>query len=234
MSNLWKAIKNLVSKFLRVLYNLILNRVLAGVVVIVPLGVTYYVVMFVYSLLIVRVSPLGSKLFVDVPQYFAPIATIFLIMIGILLLGFFTRLVVGRRIVSLVETILEKIPVIKTIYNAVKKILEVFLRTSTEVGETQKFAVIIDFPFPGVKSVGIVTNKVEIEGIGKCYTLFVPTVPNPTSGYFEIVPVNKISAELSVSTEEIVSMLLSGGVVTPDSMRVDESTTLPRETTNKN
>lgn len=231
MSNLLKAIKNLVSKFLRALYNLILNRVLAGIVVIVPLGVTYYVVMFVYSLLIVRISPLGSKLFVDVPPYFAPLATILLIMIGIFLLGFLTRLVVGRKIVSLVETILEKIPVIKTIYNAVKKILEVFLKTSSEVGETQKFAVVIDFPYPGVKSVGIVTNKVEIEGIGKCYTLFVPTVPNPTSGYFEIVPVNKISAELSASTEEIVSMLLSGGVVTPDSLRVDESTTLPKETT---
>ncbi|MCX8065641.1 MAG: DUF502 domain-containing protein [Candidatus Hydrogenedentes bacterium] len=211
----------MLGKLIRLLYNLILNRVLAGLVLIVPLGVTYYVVVFVYSILIVRITPLGNRFFEKVPPYFAPLVSILLIVLGIFALGFLTRLVIGKKIVSLIESVFEKIPVIKTIYGAVKKIVEVILRTSTDSLE-KKFVVTIDFPFRGVKSIGIVTNKIHVEGMGECYTLFVPTVPNPTSGYFIIVPVDKVTSEIMATTEEVVSMLLSGGIVTPEAMRVSE------------
>ncbi len=233
MSNLWAGVKTILSKFLSGLYNLILNRILAGVVLIVPLGVTYYVVLFVYSYLVTRITPLGSRIFYKVPPYFAPVASILLIIVIIFLLGFLTRLVIGRKVVSLVEKFLEKIPVIKTIYNSTKKIIEVFLRTSVGSDGKQKFAVTIDFPYKGVKSIGIVTNKIEVEGIGECYTLFVPTVPNPTSGYFEIVPVDKVSAEIPATTEEIISMLLSGGIVTPELMKTSNTLNLLNENSTK-
>lgn len=222
MRNLWNNLKEVFTRFFKLIYSVFLNRVLAGVVLIVPIGVTYYVVMFVYSILLIKVTPLGGRLFDKVPTYFAPLASISIILLVIFALGLLTRFVIGRKVVSLIEWILEKIPVIKTIYGAVKKIVEVFLSTSSE-GKEKKIAVIIDFPFQGVKSVGIVTNRIEIDGIGECYTLFVPTVPNPTSGYFEMVPVDKVSEGVDASTEEIISMLLSGGVVTPEAMRVSDA-----------
>ncbi|HOK09275.1 MAG TPA: DUF502 domain-containing protein [Candidatus Hydrogenedens sp.] len=202
----------------------IINRIFTGLIVIIPLGVTFYVVQFLYFLLSNKLGPLTKKVFYNVPEYFVPGISLILIILGIFFLGLLTNMYVGRKLFYLFESILERIPFIKTIYNATKQIVAVFTKTKEEKDKSGP-AIFIDFPFPGVKNIALVTNNIEIEGLGSFTTVFVPTTPNPTSGYFELVPQDSVSGEVEIPMDEIVTMILSGGVVTPEILKAKSDTT---------
>ncbi len=148
-------------KFLRGLKTTIINRLFTGLIVIIPLGVTFYVIQFIYSLLSKKLTPLTSKLFVydKVPEYFIPVVSLLLIILGIFFLGVVTNLYIGRKIFYLFENILESIPVIKTVYNATKQIVAVFTKAKEEKQKSGP-SIFIDFPFVGVKNIALVTNEV--------------------------------------------------------------------------
>ncbi len=155
-----------------------------------------------------------------VPEYFIPVVSLLLIILGIFFLGVVTNLYIGRKIFYLFENILESIPVIKTVYNATKQIVAVFTKAKEEKQKSGP-SIFIDFPFVGVKNIALVTNEVEVQGLGRFKTVFVPTTPNPTSGYFQLVPEECISGEEEIPMDEIVTMLLSAGVVTPEKLKVE-------------
>lgn len=205
-------------RFIRGLKNSIINRIFTGLIVVIPLGVTFYVVQFLYLLLYNKLGPLTKKMFYDVPDYFVPGISLLLIILGIFLLGLLTNMYIGRKLFYFFESILERIPFIKTVYNAMKQIVTVFAKVKEEK-EKSGPAVFVDFPFQGIKSIALVTNEVNIEGLGLFKTVFVPTTPNPTSGYFEIIPHDCVSSEAEIPMEEIVTMVLSGGVVTPEILK---------------
>ncbi len=206
-------------RFLKGLKNSIINRIFTGLIVIIPLGVTFYVVQFLYLLLYNKLGPLTKKVFYKVPDYFVPGVSLSLIVLTIFLLGILTNMYIGRRLFYFFESILEQIPFIKTVYNATKQIVAVFTKTKEEKSQSGP-AIFIDFPFQGVKNIALVTNNIEVEGLGSFKSVFVPTTPNPTSGYFELVPQDSVSSEVEIPMDEIVTMLLSGGVVTPEILKV--------------
>jgi len=210
----------LIKRFVRGLKNSIINRIFTGLIVIIPVGVTFYVIQFLYLLLYNKLGPFTKKIFYTVPDYFVPAISLILIILGIFFLGVITNIYVGNRLFYFFESILERIPFIKTVYNATKQIVAVFAKTKEEKSKSGP-AVFIDFPFPGIKNIALVTNNVEIEGLGSFTTVFVPTTPNPTSGYFELVPQDNIGKEVQIPMDEIVTMILSGGVVTPEILKVD-------------
>jgi len=213
-----------VKRFLKTLKNSILNRIFTGLIVILPLGVTFYVVQFFYSILSNRLSPLTKKVFSQVPDYLVPLLSLSIIILGIFILGLLTNMYIGRRLFYLFENILEHIPFIKTIYNATKQIV-VVLTKAREEKKKSNLAIFIDFPFPGVKNIALVTNQIDIKGLGSFTTVFVPTTPNPTSGYFELVPKECVTGEVEVPMDEVITMILSGGIVTPEMLKVEQETT---------
>lgn len=210
----------LFKRFFRGLKSSIINRIFTGLIVIIPVGVTFYVIQFLYLLLYNKLGPLTKKVFYTVPDYFVPAISLILIVSGIFFLGVITNMYIGSRLFYLFESILERIPFIKTVYNATKQIVAVFTKAKEEKSKSGP-AIFIDFPFSGVKSIALVTNNVEIEGLGSFTTVFVPTTPNPTSGYFELVPKDAVRDEMEIPMDEIVTMLLSGGVVTPEILKAD-------------
>ena len=210
----------LLMRFFRGLKSSILNRIFTGLIVIIPLGVTFYVIQFLYFLLYNKLGPLTKRIFYTVPDYFVPAISLILIVLGIFFLGVTTNMYIGSRLFYLFESILERIPFIKTVYNATKQIVTVFTKAKEEKSKSGP-ATFIDFPFPGIKSIALITNSVEIEGLGSFTTVFVPTTPNPTSGYFELVPKEDAKDEMEIPMDEIVTMVLSGGVVTPEILKAD-------------
>ncbi|MGC8738190.1 MAG: DUF502 domain-containing protein [Candidatus Hydrogenedens sp.] len=210
----------LLKRLFRAIKTSIINRIFTGLIVIIPVGVTFYVIQLLYLLLHNKLGPLTKKIFYTVPDYFVPAISLILIILGILFLGVITNIYVGSRLFYLFESILERIPFIKTIYNATKQIVSVFTKAKEEKQKSGP-AIFIDFPFPGVRSIALVTNSVEIEGLGSFKTVFVPTTPNPTSGYFELVPQDSVGDEMEIPMDEIVTMILSGGVVTPEVLKAD-------------
>jgi uncharacterized membrane protein len=94
--------------------------------------------------------------------------------------------------------------------------------SAQDTGGNFESVVFVDFPHPGMKSLAFVTGRVEIEGEGEHLKLFVPTTPNPTSGYFELVRPER-TLRVEVSVEDAVALVISGGIVNPPNLVLESS-----------
>ena len=126
--------------------------------------------------------------------------------------GWLSRRVVGKRMLELFEHTLERVPLAKTIYGGTKQLLEAL---QTKPDGTQR-VVLIDFPSPEMKTIGLVTRVLKDARTGEeVAAVYVPTTPNPTSGYLEIVPVDRLIAT-DWSVDQAMAFVLSVGAVAPD------------------
>jgi uncharacterized membrane protein len=131
--------------------------------------------------------------------------------------GWATNRVVGQRLIEAVESTVNRIPLVKTIYGGTKKLLDL-LQTKPE--GTQR-VVLIDFPHKEMKAVGLVTRMLRDERTGAQYAaVYVPTTPNPTSGYLEIVPVDRITPT-DWSLDQAMAFIISGGAISPDTVNYE-------------
>jgi uncharacterized membrane protein len=130
----------------------------------------------------------------------------------ILAIGFMTRRVIGQRLLIWIEALISKVPLANTVYGSARKLLDML---QTKPDGTQR-VVLINFPHENMKSVGFVTRILQDEHTGEeLAAVYVPTTPNPTSGYLEIVPVNQL-IPTDWSADQAMSFIISGGAVAPD------------------
>ncbi len=127
-------------------------------------------------------------------------------------LGWLANRVVGRRLLALLDSLISRIPLVQTIYGGTKKLLAV-LQTKPEGAQR---VVLIDFPHRRMKAVGFVTRVMREEGSGReLAAVYVPTTPNPTSGYLEIVPVEELTPT-DWTVDQAMAFIISGGAVSPE------------------
>lgn len=199
---------------------------LTGVLTLLPIWLTWVVVKFVFVLLsgLSRplVDPLLRNLAVTDPRAFAWLQQDWVQMsIGllatlavILLSGVLARRVLGQRMLGWFEALIARVPLANLIYGSARKLLDL-LQTTPD--GTQR-VVLVDFPHAEMKSVGFVTRVVREQGSGReLAAVYVPTTPNPTSGYLEIVPVEKITPT-GWTVDEAMSFIISGGAVSPETI----------------
>lgn len=133
---------------------------------------------------------------------------------GLYLLGWLASRVVGKRVLGLVESLIERIPLVQSIYGGTKKLLAV-LQTKPEGAQR---VVLIDFPHNEMKAVGFVTRTVRAKDSGRELAMvYVPTTPNPTSGYLEVVPVERLTPT-DWTVDQAMALIISGGAVAPESI----------------
>ena len=151
-----------------------------------------------------------------------PGSGIVLVVLIILITGALVTNILGRKIVEFWERILNKIPGFRNIYNALKKISSTVLNTSSE---SFRKAFLIQYPSKGIWVIAFQSGdyKGEVENIigEDVINLFVPTTPNPTSGFFVMMP-KKDAYELNMSVEEAFKLVISAGVVTPENLKAKE------------
>ena len=130
-------------------------------------------------------------------------------------LGFVSRYVFGKYFVSIGERFMLSIPGVSAVYNTVKQIVETF---GTQNRNLFNQVVLVQFPRPGVWAIGFLTSKTQGEAQAKTtqevWTVFVPTSPNPTSGFLLLLPRHEVT-ELEMSVGEGMKMVISGGAVVP-------------------
>ena len=132
----------------------------------------------------------------------------------VLLAGWLARRVVGQRLLRWFEALVARIPLASTIYGSARKLLDIL---QTKPDGTQR-VVLIDFPHPEMKTLGFVTRVMRENGTGReLAAVYVPTTPNPTSGYLEIVPVEKMTPT-DWTVDQAMSFIISGGAVSPESV----------------
>jgi uncharacterized membrane protein len=130
----------------------------------------------------------------------------------IVFVGALARWVIGQRLLKGVESLIDRIPLARTVYGSARQLLDLL---QTKPDGTQR-VVLIDFPHRDMKSVGFVTRVLKDERTGAdLAAVYVPTTPNPTSGYLELVPVDQLTPT-SWTVDEAMSFIISGGAVSPD------------------
>ena len=197
----------------RSIFARIRNYFIVGVVVLIPIGITIYLTIFLVSIsskiLPKEINP-NHYLPYDIPGV-EIIITLFLItLIGWLSLSF-----IGKRMLSLFNSVLKRIPILRTIYSALGQMTETFTKTDKE----KKNVVLVEYPRKGSWAVGFATkeNSGEISDKLKknLINVFVPTTPNPTSGFLLMYPKEDV-IYLDLSFEEASKFIVSAGTSNPD------------------
>ena len=199
---------------------------LTGLLTLLPIWLTWVVVKFVFMLLSgissPVVAPLSERIAASFPHALGWVKallvqnTIALLatLVVILLVGYLSRKVIGQRLLRWLEALMRRIPLASVVYDSVRKLVDML---QTEPGSTQR-VVLIDFPHRDMKSVGLVTRIIKEHGTGReLAAVYVPTTPNPTSGYLEIVPVEQLTPT-NWSVDQAMSFIVSGGAVAPETI----------------
>jgi uncharacterized membrane protein len=145
-----------------------------------------------------------------------------LITLGALyLLGWIANRVIGQRFINAFDSLLARIPLVQTIYGGTKKLMAVLQNKPSGVQRV----VLVEFPRRGMRVVGFVTRVMAEEGTGReMAAVFIPTTPNPTGGYLEVVPVDELTPT-DWTMDQAMAFIISGGAVAPDTLPA--SPTLP-------
>ena len=189
------------------------NYFIAGVVVLIPIGITLYLTLFIVkisgNIIPKEINP-NNYLPFNIPGVEILIALVIITLIGWLSLSF-----LGKKIFEILNNILKKIPILRTIYSAIGQMTETFTKT----GNDQKSVVLLEYPRKGIWAVGFATK--ENEGLIKnkvkeeIVNVFVPTTPNPTSGFLLLVP-KKDLIFLDISFEQASKFIVSAGTTNID------------------
>lgn len=207
---------------------------IAGLLTVIPLGVTvfvlYYLVKFLGAIGKYPVFLMTKSLreadraewqsslieFLDKSPWVYDTLGFILVLLLIYFVGIMTSNFIGKQLVRLFEWFVNGIPLVKTIYGAVKKLVDM-VSQDPGGGDVQR-VVLIEFPSPEMKTIGLVTRTFQDAHTGrKLAAVYVPTTPNPTSGYLEIVPVDRI-VSTDWTFDQAMSFIVSGGATAPDKM----------------
>lgn len=195
------------------------GRIVSGLLVLVPLGITVFILDFLLSLTVGMVRP-AILLFVEEPpktgswlDFTLNVLSLLVLILILYVVGLVAANIVGRRLIGLGESILARIPLVKTIYSASKQVVDAFSIKDKTAG--MRAVALVEFPSEGLRSIGFVTGTMLDEKGRECCRVFIPTTPNPTTGYFLIIPREKVYYT-QYSMEEACKMLMSGGIVAPD------------------
>ena len=188
------------------------NYFLTGVVVLIPIAISVYLVIFIINL--------SAKLLPDEvnPNYYLPynipgveilIAFIFITIIGGLSLSF-----IGKKLLQLINDLFKRIPVLRTIYSAVVQMIETFTKSK----DNKKSVVLIEYPKKGTYAIGFATKEntgtIKKKTGKELINVFVPTTPNPTSGFLLMFPKEDV-IYLDISFEEASKFIVSAGTTNP-------------------
>jgi len=150
--------------------------------------------------------------------WFQSVLGVLLTLVALYLLGWIATRVVGRKMISLFDGLVGRIPLVKKVYGATKQLMAVI---QEKPGNLQR-VVLIEFPSPGMKVVGFVMRTLKDQGTGEeLLAVYVPTTPNPTSGYLEIVPLDKVTPT-DWSVDEAMTFIVSGGAVAPENLNLQK------------
>ena len=183
----------------------------AGLAVLLPIGLTLYIVWVLFNLVSNSVSPLLIKiaLLEQVPVVVIRIIAVLITFVIIWIIGLVATNIVGRNILKLPEVLLLKAPIVNRIYQTIRQIIQTIIVSKTALRQV----VLVEYPRKGVYTIAFVTNTYEEKG-KKNISLFIPTTPNPTSGFFVIVPEEEV-IPLKITAEEAMKLVVSAGIITP-------------------
>ena len=198
------------------------NDLIAGLLVVIPLATTIW--------LATTVSKFVLAFLTSIPKQFNPFNTLnpllqelinlgvglLVPLLGILLIGLMARNIVGRWLLEFGEGTLQRIPLAGSVYKTLKQLLETFLRDNSN---RFRRVVLVEYPREGLFALGFVTGVIGAAVQAPCsepmLSVFIPTAPNPTTGWYAVVPERSVR-DIDLSVEDAFRTIISAGIVNPD------------------
>ncbi len=190
-----------------------------GFLVTAPILITLYVTWIVITFIDAKVANLLPEYldFRTAFPYQIPGIGLLIVIIFITIIGALTPGLIGRTLLKTGERIVSKMPIVRSIYSALKQIMETIMSTNSN---SFREVVLVEYPRKGIWVIGFVTGETKgevqkkLENKNQLINIFIPTTPNPTSGFLLFVP-KKDALYLKMSVEQAVKLVISGGIVSP-------------------
>lgn len=183
------------------------SKLFAGLATLLPLYLTFFVIKFLFVTLEEMSDPLLKRFNLEIPGL-----GIILTVVLIYILGFLVTNFLGRKIFNLGERIVKKVPIVNIIYTTLKQITDTITKGSTDAFEG---AVYIQYPRQGLWTMAFISGESKTKDGVPYYHLFVPTTPNPTSGFFLMIP-QADTVATGMSVEDGLKTIISGGLLAPE------------------
>ena len=202
------------------------NIFITGLLITLPIALTYFILQFLFKNLD-TLSPVFTQVLIDmgapIPEgYRIPALGLVITLLIVLAVGWFTTNFFGKQMINLGESIVEKIPFVRKIYKGSKQVVQSIAHADTTAFRK---VVLLEFPRRGMLAIGFVTGSAR--GEVQKYTredvlnVFVPTMPNPTSGFLVFAPPEDLT-EIDMSIEDGIKYVVSGGIVDTEGLKLTD------------
>ena len=182
------------------------SKLLTGIITLLPLYLTYIVLKFFFKTLNDISEPILNRLNIEIP-----FLGIFLTLLLVLSIGIAVTNFLGKKFFEIGEKIVKKVPLVSSIYLSIKQILDTITNSSTD---EFKGTVYIQYPRKGLWTMAFISGESISESGRTFFHLFVPTTPNPTSGFFLMIP-KEDAIKSNMSVEDGLKTIISGGLLAP-------------------
>ena len=194
------------------------RNILAGLITVGPLFVTWLVFSFLLDKLVRAGEPLVYGLQTMYPEawlrrpWMQSVLAVVLTLLVLFVLGKLTSMVIGRQVFGLFESVLERLPVVAKVYSSVRQLLDTMMAKK----DSNQRVVLVDFPIAGQKSIGFLTRTLVDSRTGEeVAAVLLPNAINPTSAFLQLLPLSRVTMT-DLNMEQAMSMLLTGGAVAPE------------------
>jgi uncharacterized membrane protein len=180
---------------------------LAGILVTVPLGLTVWILLWIFNGVDGFLQPIIERIFGHhIPGVGFGVTVVLIFIVGIIASN-----VLGRRLLRYGESVLMRVPLARYLYNGIRQIMQAFAAPD-KTGFMQ--VVLVEFPRKGTRTLGFITNETPDKSGKKLLNIFIPTSPNPTSGFLQIIEEDQV-IRTTISVDDALKMVVSGGRVSP-------------------
>ncbi len=201
------------------------RKLITGLLVVLPIFVTFFVIRFLFTMIGGILSPVVIKAVgffgfspnSKIDEFVITSVAFVLTFVALYSIGVIATNFLGKFIISFYESILHNVPIIKNVYTSSKKLIEIISLPSTQ---SFKRVVIVEYPRVGMKAFAFVTGGIKTEDGTELASIFIPTTPNPTSGFLIYLPEQDIE-ETDLSIEEGMKLIVSGGILVPNRMELN-------------
>lgn len=183
------------------------SKLFAGIAALLPLYLTFVILKFLFEMLEEMSAPMLKKIGVIIPGLGIVLTLLFIFFLGVLVTNF-----LGKKIFELGERFVTKLPIVNTVYSTLKQITDTFTKGTSDTFEG---AVYIQYPREGLWTMAFISGSSKTKNGEEFYHLFVPTTPNPTSGFFLMIP-KKDTVPTEMSVENGLKTIISGGMIAPE------------------
>ncbi len=212
------------------LKKIIRKRLVAGLLVIFPIFITFFVIKFLFGFVGGILSPVVTKAIVllgysppdsKVDEFVITTVSLILTFAALYFIGLFATNFFGKLVLGYFDAILHKTPIIKNVYASSKQFLHII---SLPGRQAFKRVVIVEYPRVGMKVIAFATGGIKSKDGTELTSIFIPTTPNPTSGFLIYLPESDI-VETSLTVEEGTKLIISGGILVPEEIEFSRKET---------